>query len=190
MGQSTRCVARVTAGSRTRVDFGLFNNLIECCGRPLTRGRGLKRVRSERTKCEASPPHTGARIETPCDAARTGRLIRWTSPPHTGARIETSRIPLPRRGAHTGARILGSDVQARGRPLTRGRGLKPRGESAPESSARRPLTRGRGLKHHRLERICVGESGSPPHTGARIETVWSELAWVHRLVAPSHGGAD
>ncbi len=57
--------------------------------RPLTRGRGLKQTGTGvLASRRASPPYTGAWIETIVTAERG---LRAPSPPYTGAWIETRR---------------------------------------------------------------------------------------------------
>ena len=58
----------------------------------------------------------------------------------------------------------------RGRPLVRGRGLKPIGEPPYLRRFSRPLVRGRGLKQDR-QRSCLKIHVSPACTGAWIETI-------------------
>ena len=86
-------------------------------------------------------------------------------------------------------KVDGKRTRIPGRPLTRGRGLKRPLTISITDLPGRPLTRGRGLK---LETglALVELSESPPHTGARIETLLDEREPRVRLVAPSHGGAD
>ncbi len=78
------------------------------------------------------------------------------APAHTRAWIETGRSWTAER-------------RRRGRPLTRGRGLKLSTRLLQRPAGRRPLTRGRGLKQG-WKQTARDDREAPAHTRAWIET--------------------
>src|SRR6187549_2773342 len=114
-------------------------------GRPLKRGRGLKRVvLADPSDGREAPAHTRARIET---ESRLQAYMRLRSPAHTRARIE-SRGPLVFSIRHC-------------RTLIRWRGLKHAQLARRAPLRSRQLTRGRGLKRGAValtERVRVAHS--------------------------------
>ena len=97
------------------------------------------------------------------------------SPPTTGARIETPTFAAWLEGV--------------GRPLPRGRGLKPKRLMERIKTWESPPTTGARIETS--PRVAPSMSLlSPPTTGARIETRRSSPGRARTCVAPYHGGAD
>ena len=76
-----------------------------------------------------------------------------------------------------------------GRPLTRGRGLKPSIGNAFLGGNKSPPHTGAWIETESAE-YARATAASPPHTGAWIETKWLLSKPNQFRVAPSHGGVD